>query len=115
MNYGFTKLATSWNEKDMNSIGIRLIKAILFFIPRANPDHEKLYPSVAKWFIEIDENGVPIREIGIDKNNVPLFAAPNRNNFGLWTDSDERFKVEELELSTKEEFEFLWQRVVKNV
>ena len=31
----------------MNSFGIRLIKAFLFFIPKANPDNEKLYPLVA--------------------------------------------------------------------
>lgn len=49
MNYGFTKLATGWDEKEMNSLGVRLVKAILFFIPRANPDQEKLYPEVAKW------------------------------------------------------------------
>jgi len=114
MNYGFTKLATNWNVKEMNSVGVRLIKAILFFIPRANPDQEKLYPYVVKWLIEIDEAGVPLREIGIDRNNTPLFAAPNNRNFGLWTDSDKKFEVSELEPSSKEEFESLWQKVVQN-
>ncbi len=114
MNYGFTKVATNWNDKEMNSIDVRLIKAVLFFIPQANPDQEKLYPSVAKWLIEIDKSGAPVREIAMDKNDAPLFAAPNSRNFGLWTDSNKRFEVGELEPSTKEEFESLWQKVVRN-
>lgn len=115
MNYGFTTLATDWNDKELNSVGIRLIKIVLFFIPRANPDHEKLYPYVAKWLIEIDESGVLVREIGLDENNVPLFSAPDDRNFGFWTDSDKKFEIEELEPSTKEEFDLLWQKVVQNV
>jgi len=98
----------------MNSIGVRLIKAILFFVPRANPDQEKLYPHVAKWLVEIDESGAPIREIGMDKNNSPLFAAPNIRNYGFWTDSDKKFEIQELEPSSKEEFESIWKRVVQN-
>jgi len=43
MNYGFTKWASNWNEKALNSIGVRLINAILCFVPRANTDEEKLY------------------------------------------------------------------------
>ncbi|WP_299775893.1 hypothetical protein [uncultured Pseudoteredinibacter sp.] len=98
----------------MNSIGVRLIKTALFFIPRANPDQEKLYPSVAKWLIEIDERGIPIREIGIDQDNAPVFTAPNDRNFGFWMDSDKRFKVDELEPSSYEEFESFWQMVAQN-
>lgn len=114
MNYGFTKLATDWNEMEVNSFGVHLIKAVLFFIPRSNPDHEKLYPFVDKWLIEIDGSGVPVREIGIDKNNVPLFAAPNNRNFGLWTDSDMKFEAGDLEPSSREEFESLWKRAMQN-
>ena len=114
MNYGFTKLATGWDEKEMNSIGVRLVKAILFFIPRANLDQERLYPEVAKWFIEIDESGVPCREIGIDSNGNPLFAAPNARNCGLWTDSNKTFENNELEQSSQEEFESMWEVAVQN-
>ena len=59
MNYGFTKLATGWDDRDMNIVGVRLIKAILFFIPRANPDQEKLYPHVAKKSIGSDRLILP--------------------------------------------------------
>ncbi len=111
MNYGFTKLATDWNDSKMDSFGIRLTKTLLFFIKKGNPDQEKLYPKVAKWLIEIDESGVPVREIGLDENNNALFSAPNNHNFGFWTDSDKKFGIEELERCTKEEFESFWLSV----
>jgi hypothetical protein len=114
MNYGFTKLATNWKEREMNSFGVRVVKAILFFIPRSNPDQEKLYPEVTRWLVEIDEDGAVVREIGMGKDNTPLFAAPNNRNFGFWTDSDKIFAIEELEPSGKEEFQSLWQRAVQN-
>ena len=114
MNYGYTDLATDWNEKEMNSIAIRLIRTFLFFIPKANRDNEKLYPSVKKWFIEIDDQGLANREIGLDKNDVPILSAPNERNFGLWTDCDNVFKVKDLDISTKEKFEEMWLQVEKN-
>ncbi len=114
MNYGYTQLATDWNERDTKGIGVRWLKAVLFFLPRANPDQEKLYPFVAKWLLEIDENGVPLREIGVDKNNAPLFAAPNDRNMGFWTDCNKTFELDELENSTAETFEALWQRITCN-
>lgn len=114
MHYGYTDRATDWNEKEMNGFGIRLIKALLFFIPKANPDNEKLYPLVKKWFIEIDEKGIANREIGLDKDGEPLFSSPNDRNFGLWTDCDEVFDVKELELSNKEHFELIWSEIENN-
>lgn len=108
MQYGYTNLATDWNEKEMKHWSIRLIKALLFFIPRANPDHENLYPKVNKWLLEIDEKGIPEREIALDKNDNPLFKSPNERNTGLWTDSPDVFKKEDLQEIEKEQFEALW-------
>ncbi|MCV6623233.1 MAG: hypothetical protein OIF51_15940 [Cellvibrionaceae bacterium] len=115
MKYGFTRLATDWDEKDMDHFSIRMIRTPLFFIPQASPDHEKLYPRVSKWFIEVDDSGVPVRELGMDKDNVPLFGAPDERNFGFWTDSNKTFELEELELSTQQEFDALWQRLRTHV
>jgi len=114
MNYRYTKLAMDWKEEKVNSFRVRLVYAILFFIPRANEDNEKLYPKVAKWLLEINENGIPYREIGIDINGNPLFTAPNDRNYGLWTDSDNTFEIKELELSNHEEFESMWQKALQN-
>ena len=114
MNYGYTELATDWNEKEMNSFSSRIICALLFFIPKGNPDNEKLYPFVSKWFIEIDENGIPCREIGIDSKGAPLFAAPDTKNYGFWTDSNQTFKISDLQPANKEEFNSMWFSIVKN-
>jgi hypothetical protein len=111
MNYGYTYKATSWNEKEAKGFTIRLAKLFLFFIPKANPEHEYLYPHVEKWLLETNENGKPQREIGIGKNNEPLFGAPNDRNCGFWTDSNNTFGNSELEVVSKEYFESVWEKI----
>ncbi|PCJ30272.1 MAG: hypothetical protein COA90_09905 [Gammaproteobacteria bacterium] len=110
MNYGYTTLATDWDKEEMNALSIRIIKAILFFIPSGNLDHEKLYPKVEKWLIEIDDNGIPMREIGLNENNKFLFSSPNDRNIGFWTDSPKIFHENELETVTQEYFELIWSK-----
>ena len=115
MHYGYTSLATTWTDQKMNHWKVRLIGALLFFVPRANPDNEKLYPQLAKWLIEIDETGVPSREIGLNAEGTPLFGAPNNRNSGFWISmSDETFDKSELELVDQEHFEFLWAKISKS-
>ncbi|MFH2045133.1 MAG: hypothetical protein ABIK92_08290 [Pseudomonadota bacterium] len=99
----------------MNNWKVRLINALLFFIPRANPDNEKLYPQVAKWLIEIDDKAIPSREIGLDIDNNPLFAAPDERNYGFWSDTSEPFNKTDLEPVDKEYFEAMWSRTNLNV
>ena len=90
----------------MNHWAVRLLQ---FFIPRANLDNDQLYPQLTRWLIEIDENGVPTREIGINAEGNPLFGAPNDRNFGFWTDSNKEFDCSELELVSQEHFQSLWE------
>jgi hypothetical protein len=111
MNYGYTDKATNWNEYGANRFWIGVIKLFLFFIPQANPDHEKLYPDVKRWLLETDGDGIPQREIGIDKNNEPLFGAPDDRNFGFWTDSNCTFCESELECVSEEYFESVWLKI----
>src|SRR3954468_24718302 len=56
---------------------VRITRAIVWFLPRASPDHERLYPRVKKWLLEIDEAGLPSREIGLADDGTPLFTASN--------------------------------------
>eukprot|EP01041_Mallomonas_annulata_P028831 gene28831-50728_t len=44
MRYGITTAATDFSEAKLNDWRVRLLKAVLFLIPRANPDTEHLYP-----------------------------------------------------------------------
>jgi len=88
---------------------VRLAKALLFFVPRANPDIEKLYPQVKKWALELTEDGWPQREVGLDARGVVLFRTPNDRNTGFWTDMALRkFERTELQEISATEFERLW-------
>jgi hypothetical protein len=115
MIYFSTKEATGWKEKDLKGWRVRLLYILLFFIPRANPDNEALYPKVATWLLEVDEAGIPKREIGLDSEGQPLFAAPDRRNYGLWTDNpDEPVNRSTMRPIDPAYFEGLWKRVAKN-
>jgi hypothetical protein len=114
MNYGYTYKATNWSETETNWFKIGIVKLFLFFIPKANPEHEKLYPYVKKWLLETNEDGIPQREIGIGENNKPLFGAPNEQNFGFWTDSNNTFSESELECVSKEYFESVWLKIYES-
>jgi hypothetical protein len=106
--YGNTTLATKFGR---DAWQVKALRFLLFFIPRANPDNEKFYPLIKKWCLEIDDNGEPVREIGIDTKGEPLFAAPDKRNVGFWTDSDKTFNLNELEIVSAEQFEQLWHKI----
>ena len=107
MIYGFTTLATDFRPDTWQ---VKVIKMVLFFIPKANPDNEIKYPQVRKWFLEVDDTGMPIREIGLDDHGNPLFGAPDVRNTGFWTDSPKLFLKAQLDLTTQSEFQQLWMR-----
>jgi len=109
MHYGSTKLATNFGPDPWQ---VRVLRLLLFFIPKANPGNEKLYPLVKSWYLEVDDSNVPVREIGLGENGEPLFAAPDQRNFGFWTDSREPFDTEHLQPISAEEFLGLWNKLV---
>ena len=88
MNYGSTTQATDFAPDDWK---VRLFRAALWFIPRANPDFEPLFVHVRRWLVEVDDSGRVQREVALGNDGAPLFAAPNERNFGFWTDSAKAF------------------------
>ena len=108
MFYGNTTLATDFTP---DTFGVKILRALLFFIPRANLDNEQFYPLVKKWCLELDDSGRPEREIGLDLNGQPLFCAPDKRNLGFWTDEDKTFQKNEVEIVSSQEFERLWKQV----
>jgi hypothetical protein len=113
MIYGITTEATDFTDKLLSDWRVRLIKTILFFLPRANPDNERFYPRVKSWALELDESGWPQREIGLDASGTPLFGAPDARNTGFWPDMARRkFAATELQPMTQEILDALWRRIV---
>ena len=109
MHYGITTEATDFTDKMMSDWRVRLFKAIYVFVPRANPDNELLYPEVRSWALEIDGDGWPQREIGLDAVGAPLFRAPDRRNTGFWPDmAAKQFHVDELQQMSEGQFNDLW-------
>ena len=109
MRYGVTTEATDFSAARMNDWRVKVVKALLFFIPRANPDNEPDYPKVKSWALELSDEGIPQREIGLSESGVVLFAAPDERNTGFWPDmASKRFKTEELKPLSAEEFQSLW-------
>jgi len=109
MHYGITIEATDFTDQMMSDWRDRLLKIIFFFVPRANPDNELLYPQVRSWALEIDEDGWPQREVGLDSTGKPLFRAPDHRNTGFWPDMAARqFHADEVKQISEREFNDLW-------
>ena len=110
-HYGTTTLATPMPPDDWR---VRTLRMLLWFIPRSNPDNEQLYPRVAHWLLEVNDDGRASREIGLDASGLPLFRAPDRRNFGFFTDSDVTFSRADLTAVEQAELEKLWSLVPPN-
>ena len=109
MHYGITSEGTEFSQDIMSNWRVRILKVALFFIPRANPDNEHLYPKVRSWALELDEQGWPQREVGLDATGKPLFAAPDDRNTGFWPDmAHKQFDLSELQMITAGDFDQLW-------
>lgn len=110
MRYGVTTEATDFSEAVLNDWRVRLLKAVLFFIPRANPDTERLYPQVKQWVLELSDDGWPQREVALGASGNVLFRTPNERNTGFWPDmARKQFKENELRAISPEEFHSLWE------
>lgn len=106
MPFGTTATATDWPK--VTPWPVRVLRVLLWFIPRANPDNELLYPHVRRWALEVDAMGKPLREVGLGEGSKVLFRAPDRRNRGMWMDSQVTIAAEDLESLDQAEFEALW-------
>jgi hypothetical protein len=109
MRYGITKEAIGFTPGDSSGWRYGVFRVVSFIIPRANPDHERLYRHVCSWALELDDLGWPQREVGLDAAGKPLFRAPNERNTGFWPDmASKQFDVSELQCISAEKFRNLW-------
>lgn len=100
---------SGWFSTLLTNVTVAILKLV---VPRANPDFDDQLPNVKTWLIEIHDEGIPEREIGLDKNNRVLVIAPWKNNFGYWTDNQLELKdfIKSFEVSpiSEDEFNNLW-------
>lgn len=108
MRYYKTTLATNLRPPDWRT---KLVHTLLWFIPRSNPDFEVQFSRVQCWYIESDDSGSPLRELGLDETGMPVTAGPWKQNLGFWTDSGEPVPVEHAEEIARSVFEETWQRL----
>ena len=105
MRYLRTKLGTSFKKE---SIGTKALRALLFFIPEANPSYRHKIHLVKEWLVEFEEEGMPCREIGLDQFGKPLLVGPVEMNYGLWHDTDMKLGNFDGEEVSKIMFEKMW-------
>jgi len=85
----------------------RLLKRV---IPSGNlPEVEKLFAQTVFWWLEIDEEGNPQREIGFNAQREPVVLGPVGDHIGFLTDvaGDWRSSDED-SIEAAREFEGVW-------
>ena len=103
-----TILATDLKSKDeAHPILSRALRAL---IPAANPDLESKFAEVRLWWVEVNDLGVPQREIGFDMAGKAIVLAPDNRNTGFWTDSPMVFSPQECEAVDQASFDSVWER-----
>ena len=114
MQFIRTTKATGWKPQTTSSVE-RFARALLSFIPRANPDYESKLYLVHEWLIEFDENGLPNREIGLNPNGMPVIAGPNKENYGFWLDTNMTIADFCDTPLSRDEFETAWKEAVEKL
>ena len=88
-------------------------KLLQKLLPSANPDFEKKYHNVVKWYLEIDESGKPTREIGINAKGRTIVLGPYQGNRGLWPDSPVTLNPKDYDSLAKTDFETEWNKYIE--
>jgi len=60
--------------------------------PKINPDYHQKYHSVVYWWLELDKNEIPAREIGFNDHGEPIVIGPYGINKGLFTRCNQKIK-----------------------
>jgi hypothetical protein len=89
-DFKYVKFYSPWltleKKKRIESFWIYVLKFInWFFIPKDNPDFDKLIDDVAEWLVEIDTNtNKAKRQIGVDISGQIIMKMPWLENKGFW-------------------------------
>jgi hypothetical protein len=76
---------------------------------------QKLAP-LHYWWLELNDKGLPVRELGFNDHNQVKYAAPMDNDRGLWCDSPVSFNINEWnEIATTQEFKDKWSEFLNKL
>lgn len=67
-----------WHQRLLIKIDTRLQK-------RRNPDFYLTYGDVVYWWLELNQDSIPVRELGFDRDGSSIVAGPYDRNSGLFT------------------------------
>lgn len=111
----YISIAQDADETDMSSLFARTLwRVASFLLPHANPDFDEFYPYVVLWWVETDDAGMPLREVGFDTKRKPIVLGPHGRNVGVITDSDAEFADDPDEPEVRERFELAWEEAARN-
>ena len=68
----------TWTDHIQNYFAIK-------FAPKVNPDFYAKYDDVVYWWLELNTERIPVREIGFDQDGKAIVAGPIGSNIGLFT------------------------------
>lgn len=83
MKYLKIEYCNSIYRKKESFIVRLLFRIIHFFIPKANPDYEDKIGDVKYWLIEFNEDNIPVREIGLNENEIIILKMPYKKKLRL--------------------------------
>lgn len=99
-----------WDDEP-DSWWVKLLRRML---PAANPDfEERYYPRTRTWWIELDDDRIPQREIGFDEQGSAIVLGPVGQNYGFAVDSSSPWpesygRCDEASRSFQEVWDSLW-------
>lgn len=74
---------------------------------------DRLIISLDYWWLELDENNSPTREMGFSKDHHVQIIAPKEEDFGMWCNPKIQFEsTKEFETISIEDFENKWDEFV---
>jgi len=99
------------SDEDSGRIAILVADVLHRILPSANPDFDDfIYDRVVAFHVELDSDGSPERELGIDSGGQVVFIAPWRENLGVILDIfDEPFEASKYEQISAEQFQREWE------
>ena len=91
------------------------LRVLELALPNGNPDLGDLYEQARFWWLEVDDSGLPLREIGFDSLGIPIVLGPVEGNYGFLLDACDDWSDEtgDLEVDGQlfaETWDRLWPR-----